>query len=139
MSSFPILSVMLAVPLIAALVCLVVDAKVARTLALVATLIDFVLGVLLWLNFDVGGAQWQFQESKQLFAGFDWKLGIDGIALVLIELSVFLSGFEKFKRFIEVVTQGHDERLAARVRWKHYADSGYLPQKHDVAAQGGGI
>ena len=90
MSGFPILSVMLAVPLIAALVCLVVDAKVARTLALVATLIDFVLGVLLWLNFDVGGAQWQFQESKQLFAGFDWKLGIDGIALVLIELSVFL-------------------------------------------------
>ena len=90
MSGFPILSVMLAVPLIAALICLVVDAKAARTLALVATLIDFVLGVLLWLNFDVGGAQWQFQESKQLFAGFDWKLGIDGIALVLIELSVFL-------------------------------------------------
>ena len=90
MSGFPILSVMLAVPLAAALVCLVVDAKAARSLALAATLIDFALGVLLWLNFDVGGAQWQFQESKQLFAGFDWKLGIDGIALVLIELSVFL-------------------------------------------------
>ncbi len=90
MNGFPILSLMLAVPLVAALACLVVDAKVARTLALAATLIDFVLGAVLWLNFDVGGAQWQFQESKQLFAGFDWKLGIDGIALVLIELSVFL-------------------------------------------------
>ena len=90
MNGFPILSLMLAVPLVAALACLVVDAKVARTLALTATLVDFALGVVLWAGFDVGGAQWQFQESKQLFAGFDWKLGIDGIALVLIELSVFL-------------------------------------------------
>jgi NADH-quinone oxidoreductase subunit M len=32
----------------------------------------------------VGGAQWQFQESVPLFAGFKWKLGIDGIALLLI-------------------------------------------------------
>ena len=90
MNGFPILSLMLAVPLVAALACLVVEAKLARTLALAATLINFALGVVLWAGFDVGGAQWQFQESKQLFAGFDWKLGIDGIALVLIELSVFL-------------------------------------------------
>lgn len=58
---------------------------------------------------------------------------------VLINLGLQLpSGFERFERFIEVVTQGHDERLAARVRWKHYADSGYLPQKHDVGAAGEG-
>ena len=47
--------------------------------------------------------------------------------------------FERFERFIEVVTQGIDERLAARVRWKHYADNGYAPQKHDTAAAGEGI
>ena len=46
--------------------------------------------------------------------------------------------FMQFERLIEVVTQGRDERLAARVRWKHYADSGYSPQKHDVAAKGEG-
>ncbi|WP_309624001.1 NADH-quinone oxidoreductase subunit M [Novosphingobium sp.] len=90
MNGFPILSLMLAVPLVAGLGCLAVSAKTARTLALAATLINFALGVVLWLNFDIGGAQWQFQQSKQVFAGFDWKLGIDGIALVLIELSVFL-------------------------------------------------
>ena len=90
MSNFPILSVMLGVPLLAGLFCLMSDAKMARTIALAATLIDFALGVLLWAKFDVGGAQWQFQESLPLFSGFAWKLGIDGIALLLIELSVFL-------------------------------------------------
>ena len=90
MAGLPILSVMLAVPLLAGLACLLVEAKLARTIALAATLIDFALGILLWAKFDIGGAQWQFQESQPLFSGFAWKLGIDGIALLLIELSVFL-------------------------------------------------
>ena len=87
---FPILSLMLAVPLIAAIACLFLSAPAARMTALVATLIDLALGVLLWINYDIGGAQWQFVERAQLFAGFQYALGIDGIALMLIMLSVFL-------------------------------------------------
>ncbi|HQV02644.1 MULTISPECIES: NADH-quinone oxidoreductase subunit M [unclassified Novosphingobium] len=90
MTDLPILSLMLLVPLVAGIVCLVVSSQTARTVALAATLIDFALGIVLWMKFDVGGAQWQFQESHALFAGFAWKLGIDGIALTLIMLSVFL-------------------------------------------------
>jgi NADH-quinone oxidoreductase subunit M len=90
MIGFPILSLMLLVPLAAAVACLLVGDKPARTIALVATLIDFALGIMLWANYDVGGAQWQFTERAALFAGFEWKLGIDGIALMLIMLSVFL-------------------------------------------------
>ena len=60
MDGFPILTLMLLVPLIAAIGCLMVDAKTARMLALVATLIDFALGAVLWANYDIGGAQWQF-------------------------------------------------------------------------------
>ena len=41
-------------------------------------------------QFDIGGAQWQFTERAPLFAGFRWALGIDGIALMLIVLTVFL-------------------------------------------------
>lgn len=81
---------MLLVPLLAGLACLFVEAKAARTIALAATLIDFALGIVLWLNFDIGGAQWQFTERAPLFAGFNYALGIDGIALMLIVLSVFL-------------------------------------------------
>jgi len=90
MNGFPILSLMLLVPLAASVACLFLDAKAARTTALVATLVDFLLGVVLWMNFDIGGAQWQFTESHEVFAGFKYALGIDGIALLLIMLSVFL-------------------------------------------------
>ena len=90
MNGFPILSLMLLVPLIGAVGCLVAGGKVARQIALVATLIDLALGIVLWLNYDIGGAQWQFTEKVPLFAGFDWALGIDGIALMLIALTVFL-------------------------------------------------
>ncbi|MFN9375682.1 MAG: NADH-quinone oxidoreductase subunit M [Novosphingobium sp.] len=90
MAGFPILSVMLLVPLLAAVACLLVEARAARWTALIATLINLGLGLVLWANYDVGGAQWQFVERAPLFAGFEWKLGIDGIALMLIMLSVFL-------------------------------------------------
>ncbi len=90
MGGFPILSVMLLVPLLGAIACLFLDAKPARMVALLATLIDLALGIVLWANYDIGGAQWQFTESAGLFAGFDYALGIDGIALMLIMLSVFL-------------------------------------------------
>jgi len=87
---FPILSLMLAVPLAGAIACLFLGAQSARMVALVATLVDLVLGILLWVNYDIGGAQWQFTERAEIFAGFSYALGIDGIALMLIMLSVFL-------------------------------------------------
>jgi NADH-quinone oxidoreductase subunit M len=90
MEGFPILSLMLLVPMLGAIACLFVEAKTARTIALAATLINFALGIVLWASYDIGGAQWQFTERAPLFAGFSWALGIDGIALMLIMLSVFL-------------------------------------------------
>jgi len=92
MNGFPILSLMLLVPMIGAVACLVAGERLSRQIALGATLLDFGLGVLLWLNFDSGAghAQWQFVERVPLFAGFSWALGIDGIALMLIVLTVFL-------------------------------------------------
>lgn len=90
MGGFPILSVMLLVPLVAAVACLFVEARAARVIALAATLVDLALGIALWASFDIGGAQWQFVERAPLFAGFSWALGIDGISVLLIVLSVFL-------------------------------------------------
>ncbi|MBB5713968.1 NADH-quinone oxidoreductase subunit M [Sphingomonas aerophila] len=90
MQGFPILSVMLAVPAVAAIACLFLRAEAARVVALAATLIDFALGIVLWSSFDIGGAQWQFVESAPIFGRFAWALGIDGFALMLIMLSVFL-------------------------------------------------
>jgi NADH-quinone oxidoreductase subunit M len=90
MSGFPILSLMLLVPLAAGLACLFASAPAARTIALAATLVDLLLAIVLWATYDIGGAQWQFTERVPLFAGFSWALGIDGIALLLIVLTTFL-------------------------------------------------
>ena len=90
MDGFPILTLMLAVPLLGALACLFASADNARRIALAATLIELALGIVLWAQYDIGGAQWQFTERVALFAGFNWALGIDGIALMLIVLTVFL-------------------------------------------------
>ena len=90
MSGFPILSILLAVPAVAAVLCLFMSPQAARMTALVATLIDLALGIMLWASYDIGGAQWQFVEYVPLFGRFGWALGIDGFALMLIMLSVFL-------------------------------------------------
>jgi DNA polymerase-3 subunit chi len=44
-------------------------------------------------------------------------------------------GFERFERLIEVVTNGEEDRLAARRRWKHYADRGYAITRHDLGGR----
>ena len=92
MGGFPILTLMLAVPMAGAIACLYSDARTARWIALAATLIDLVLGILIWTRFDQSGTgpQWQFTEYAPLFGKFAWALGIDGIALMLIVLTVFL-------------------------------------------------
>ena len=83
---FPILSLMILLPLAAATLLLFVPgdedarANAARWGALAVTLAELVLGIVLWARFDVGS----FEPY------FSWSLGIDGISLVLIALSVFL-------------------------------------------------
>jgi NADH-quinone oxidoreductase subunit M len=62
----------------------------ARWTALLATLAAFVLGCVMWASYDIGGPQWQFTERLPIVGTFAWALGIDGMALMLIMLSVFL-------------------------------------------------
>ena len=90
MTGLPILSLMIAIPLIAGIVALFLNANGARWLALIATLADLALGIGLWASYDPAGAQWQFVEQLGTGLPVSWALGIDGIALMLIMLSVFL-------------------------------------------------
>ena len=86
----PFLTLLIAIPLVAGAICLFLSAGGARWVALIATLIDLALGLYLWSAYDPAGPQWQFVENVPLGGGISWALGIDGIALVLIALSVFL-------------------------------------------------
>ncbi len=100
MTHFPVLSVLVLLPLVAAVWVLLAPggeearAATARITALVVTLLELALGVALWLGFDTASPAFQFVEQVGLFAPFfSWHLGIDGIALMLIVLSTFLMPF----------------------------------------------
>ncbi len=90
MTGMPWLTILIAVPLIAGALCLFASANVARWIALLATLICLEIGIDLWLMFNPDGPQWQFVEHVALGGGLNWSLGIDGIALMLIVLTLFL-------------------------------------------------
>jgi len=90
MIGLPVLTLMIAIPLLAGLICLFVNASAARWTALIATFLDLALGIYLWAAFVPGGPQWQFVEHIALAGNFSWALGIDGIALTLTMLTVFL-------------------------------------------------
>jgi NADH-quinone oxidoreductase subunit M len=88
------LSLMILLPVLAALAIAVmpnISDAVARLVTLLVTVLLFGLGLMLWAGFDVAGPAFQFVENVPLFAPYlAWHLGIDGIALMLILLSVFL-------------------------------------------------
>jgi NADH-quinone oxidoreductase subunit M len=95
--SFPILSLMILLPLAAGAFVLLAPgdeaarARTARWLTLGTTMVLLGLGLWLWSAFDNANGGFQFAESLPLFEPyFSWSLGIDGISLVLILLSVFL-------------------------------------------------
>ena len=94
---FPILSVLILLPLLGCAWIILAPgseearARNARVTALVVTLIEFGIGIALWVGFDTSTAAFQYVENLPLFAPyFSWHLGIDGIALMLVVLSVFL-------------------------------------------------
>jgi NADH-quinone oxidoreductase subunit M len=89
-TGLPLLSLLIIVPLLAGVLCLFAKAEGARWIALIGTLIDLAISILLWVRYNPDGAQWQFQELHPIGGGVSWALGIDGIALLLIVLTAFL-------------------------------------------------
>ena len=90
MTGLPLLTILIALPFVAGVLCLLVKAEPARWIALIATLLELVLSIWLWTGYDPSGARWQFVEYHPLAGNFSWALGIDGIALLLIVLTAFL-------------------------------------------------
>ena len=90
MSGLPILSFLVLFPLVAGIIALFLSANGARWLALLTTLISLALGIALWAAYDPNGPQWQFTEYYEIGGGIGWAMGIDGIALMLMMLTLFL-------------------------------------------------
>jgi NADH-quinone oxidoreductase subunit M len=98
MNSWPILSLIVFLPLVGAALVLMIRgeaedvARRARAVALWTSMMTFVLSLALWAYFDPSSADYQFVESKPWIPGLrvNYTLGVDGISILFVVLSSFL-------------------------------------------------
>ncbi len=94
-----LLSAIVFLPFLGALALLVIgnaDGRrdgVVRQITLAVTLLELLLTLLLWSWFDPAGAAFQFGERAAWIPAFgiDYALGVDGISLLLVVLTAFLT------------------------------------------------
>ncbi len=93
-----LLTTLIVLPLVAAVITYFAGrnethgANHARWVALIATLVIFLVSLVLVAGFDGASAEFQFVEKLPWFVGYDinYHVGIDGISLWLIVLTTFL-------------------------------------------------
>jgi NADH-quinone oxidoreductase subunit M len=100
-TGLPLLTLLIAVPAVGAVLLLFVNTRdgardrVVRVAGLGVSLLVFLLSLALWAGFDAsaGAAEFQFVERHAWIPAFgiDYYLGIDGISLLLIVLTAFLT------------------------------------------------
>ncbi|GIF19881.1 NADH-quinone oxidoreductase subunit M [Actinoplanes tereljensis] len=96
MSDFPFLSILTVLPLVGAVVVGVIPrrkAELAKTIALVWSLVVLVLSIFMWVAFKIDGDRFQFHESYQWIPSWDarFTFAADGIALVMLMLIAVLT------------------------------------------------
>src|SRR5262245_18637884 len=95
---FPILSTLIALPIAAALLLLVLpdneaNAGAIRRVTLAVSVLVFAESLLLWARFNGGSADFQFVERHAWIPAFgiSYAVGVDGISLLLVVLTTFLT------------------------------------------------
>ena len=95
MSGFPFLSILTLLPLVGAAVVAFIPrnrGQLAKTVALVWSLVVLVLSIFMWVAFKIDGDRFQFRESYQWIPSWDarFTFAADGIALVMLMLIAVL-------------------------------------------------
>ncbi|KAF0140407.1 MAG: NADH-quinone oxidoreductase subunit M [Rhodospirillaceae bacterium] len=99
MMDWPLLSLVTFLPLVGAAVILTIRgeealvARNARNVALLTSTVTFVLSLALWSLFDLNTAAFQFVEKMEWLPGIgvNYHMGVDGISLLFVLLSTFLT------------------------------------------------
>ena len=95
--NFPILSSLILLPTIGALFIFFVRSsnsqyQSSKYVALFITLANFFLSLYLWIVFDKSIVDFQFVEEREWISGFvNYKVGVDGISIVFILLTTFIT------------------------------------------------
>ena len=94
---FPILSSLILLPLLGAIFIFFSKSKsnthlTSKYLALFVSFANFILSLYLWYLFDPSTAEFQFLEEQSWIKGFiNYKVGIDGISVLFIILTTFIT------------------------------------------------
>jgi NADH-quinone oxidoreductase subunit M len=99
MTSWPILSLVTFLPLVGALFCLIVNGpkeaveRNCRSVALVTSIVTFLISLILWARFDATKAGFQFEEKMDWVPalGIGYHMGVDGISLFFVLLATLLT------------------------------------------------
>ncbi len=108
--TFPILSSIIALPVAGAILILLAGSRdeqragLARQVALVVSLAVFGLTLLLWARFDPASADFQFVERAAWIPAFgiEYAVGVDGISLLLVVLTGFLTPIALLSSWVSV-------------------------------------
>ena len=94
--NFPILSTLIFLPLISSFFILLTKDKTTNYssiyISLFSSIATFFLSLFLWYSLDVNSSEFQFVEEKSWINSFiKFKLGIDGISILFIVLTTFIT------------------------------------------------
>jgi NADH-quinone oxidoreductase subunit M len=95
--NFPILSSLILLPTIGALFIFFVRSssgkyQACKYLSLFISIANFFLSIYLWYIFDKNSVDFQFVENREWLSGFvNYKVGIDGISILFIVLTTFIT------------------------------------------------
>ena len=113
MSSLPLLTMMMVVPLLGAIIVAALpgdSARLAKPIALGASLVTLVLALLAWARFDTGATeQFQLAEVHPWIPqfGVSYAVGVDGIALSLIVMAAILTPICLLAAWNDVSEEGY--------------------------------
>ncbi len=87
------ISLLIVIPLITAVTTLFFKIRVVKILALIAAILNTLLSLAMWLNFDLNSKGWQYlQEISWIPSlGINYIVGLDGLSLPFIFLSCLLT------------------------------------------------
>jgi len=95
--NFPILSSLILLPIVGALFLFFTKDKdgnnlTAKYVALFTTIVNFLISIYLWLLFDPTTSDFQFVEERIWIKDFiNYKVGVDGISVLFILLTTFIT------------------------------------------------
>jgi len=98
--SWPILSTLLLIPIFGAITILLINSnddigkRNIKNVALYTSIVNFIVSLLLWINFDKLTSSFQYVEQYYwLSENITYHVGVDGISVFLIILTTFLMPF----------------------------------------------